>query len=97
MEHLTVAACRNRYRMDVDSILEISSGPVGQIVQTNIDTITDTLIPEKFRLYEGDKKRVLTNLSGVCLGPNGQIFLLNSCKGNLSTARLHYPVDVTEI
>ena len=97
MKHLTVAACRNRDRMDVDSMLEISSTSVRQIIQTNVDTITDTLIPEKFRLYEGNKKGVLTNPSGLCLGPHGQIFVVDSSKGKLFSARLHYPVDVTEI
>ena len=97
MKHLTVPACRNRDRMDIDSMLEISSASVRQVIQTNVDTITDTLIPEKFRLYEGNKKGVLTNPSAVCLGPHGQLFLVDSCKGQLFSARLHYPVDVTEI
>ena len=97
MKRLTVAVCRNRDRMDVDSMLEISSAPVRQIIQTNVDTITDTLIPEKFRLHEGNKKGVLTNPSTVCLGPRGQLFLVDSYKGQLFSARLHYPVGVTEI
>ena len=83
MKHLTVTACRNRDRMDVDSMLEISSTSVRQIIQVNVDTITDTLIPEKFRLYERNEKGVMTNPSGLCLGPHGQIFLVDSSKGKL--------------
>ena len=97
LEHLMVAACTNRDRMDVGSMLEISSAPVRQVTQTSVDTITDALIPVKFRLYEGNKKGVLTNSSAVCLRPYGQLFLVDSCKGNLFSARLHYPVDLTEI
>lgn len=97
MEQLTVVACRNRNRIDVGSMLEISSAPVRQVIQTNVDTITDTLIPVKFRLYEGNKKGVLTKSPAVCLRPYGQLFLVDSCKGNLFSARLHYAVDVTDI
>lgn len=97
MEQLTVAACRNRDRIDVGSMLEISSAPVRQVIQTNVDTITDTLIPVKFRLYEGNKKGVLTKSPAVFLRPYGQLFLVDSCKGNLFSARLHYAVDVTDI
>ena len=61
MKHLTVAACRNRDRMDVDSMLEISSTSVRQIIQTNVDTIPDTLIPEKFRLYEENSPPALSS------------------------------------
>ena len=90
MEHLTVAACRIRDRMDVDSMLEISSAPVRQIIHSNVDT----LIPEKFRLYEGNKKGVMRNSSAVCLGPHGQLFLVDSCKGKLFSAQLAYTIQL---
>ena len=93
-EHLTVAACRNRDRMDVDLILEISSTALRQIIQSEAGVITNTLIPQKFRLYDGNKR---ANPSSVCTGPAGQVFLVDSSKGKLFSARLHYPVDVTEI
>lgn len=90
MEHLTVAACRNRDRMDFDSMLEISSAPVRQIIHSNVDT----LIPEKFRLYKGNKKGVVRNSSAVCLGPHGQLFLVDSCKGKLFSAQLAYTIQL---
>lgn len=83
-EHLTVAACRNRDRMDVDSILEISSAAVRQIIQSEAGVITNTLIPEKFRLYDGNKRGILTNPSSVCTRPPGQLFLVDSSKGKYS-------------
>ncbi len=82
--------------MDVDSILEVSSAAVRQIIQSEVGVITNTLIPETFRLYDGNKRGILTNPSSVCTGPPGQLFLIDSSKGKLFSARLHYPVDVTE-
>ena len=98
MPHISVAASRNRDMMDVDSMLEISSAPVRHIIHTSAETITDTIIPEKFRLYEGKKgKGILISPSGVCMGPPGQLLVVDSSRGKLFSARLHYPVDVTEV
>lgn len=95
--HLSVAACRNRDRMDVESMLEISSESVRKAIRDNVETITNTIIPEKFRLYEGNKEGVLTNPTALCLGPFGSIYVADASKGKLFSARLHYPVDVNEM
>ena len=46
-KHLTVAACRNRDRMDVESMLEMSDHTVRNIVSAGAPYIAETLIPEK--------------------------------------------------
>ena len=95
--HLTVAACRNRDRMDVNSMLEISSEVVRNTIKDKVKFITNTIIPERFRVYEGNKRGILQNPTAVCLGPYGSIYIADTGKGKLFSARLHYPVDVTEI
>ena len=96
-KHLTIAACRNRDRMDVGSMLEISDHTVRNIVSTGAPYITKTLIPEKYRLYEGNKKGVVSNLSGICLASPGTFLFTDSHEEKLYSAPLHYPVDVVEI
>ncbi|VDI07902.1 Hypothetical predicted protein [Mytilus galloprovincialis] len=80
--HLTVAACRNRDRMDVDASLEISSKPVRNIV-SGIKTITHTIIPEKYRLYEDNKKGTLSSPIAVCITENGMLLIADAAKGKL--------------
>ena len=96
MAHLSVAACHNRDRMDVESMLEISSQQVRNAISSNVETITDTIIPEKFRVYEGNKKGLLDSPTVVYMGPFGTVYVCDAAKGN-SSARLHYPVDMNEI
>lgn len=93
---LRVAAVRNRDRMDVDTLLEISSEDVLKVLSSH-KTIVQTLVPEKYRLYEGNKKGVLRSPTAVCLGPYGKLLVADAGKGTLLSARLHYPVDVTEL
>ena len=95
-KHLTVAACRNRDRMDVESMLEISDYTVRNIVSTGAPYITETLIPEKYKLYEGNKKGVVSSPSGICLASPGTFLFTDSREGKLHSAQLHYPVDVVE-
>lgn len=54
---LSVTACRNRDRMDVDSMLEISREDVRRVITDNVNTIINTIVPEQFRLYKGNRKR----------------------------------------
>ena len=42
-------------------MLEISDHTVRNIVSTGAPYITETLIPEKYRLYEGNKKGVVSS------------------------------------
>ena len=92
--YLSIAACRLCERMDIDYMLQISSLTVIKVFEDKVETITQTIIPEKFRLYEGNKKGVLQSPAGICLGPPGTIILTDSGKRKLFLARLHYPVDV---
>ena len=82
--------------MDVDTLLEISSEDVLKVLSSH-KTIVQTLVPEKYRLYEGNKKGVLIFPTAVCLGPYGKLLVADAGKGTLLSACLHYPVDVTEL
>lgn len=95
--HLTVTACRNRDRMDVDSMLEISSEVVRNTIKDKVKFLTNTIIPERFRVYEGNKRGILQSPTAVCIGPYGSIYIADTGKGKLFSSRLHYPVDVNEI
>ena len=83
--------------MDVNSMLEISSEVVRNTIKDKVKFITNTIIPERFRVYEGNKRGILQNPTAVCLGPYGSIYIADTGKGKLFSSRLHYPVDVTEI
>ena len=48
-------------------------------------------------LYEGNKKRVVSSPSGICLASPGTFLLTDTREGKLYSARLHYPVDVVEL
>lgn len=95
--HLTVTACRNRDRMDVDSMLEISSEVVRNTIKDKVKFLTNTIIPERFRVYEGNKRGILQSPTALCIGPYGSIYIADTGKGKLFSSRLHYPVDVNEI
>ena len=94
--HLSIAACRNRDRMDVDSMLEISSNLVRNVISSKAEYITQTIIPEVYRVYDGNKKGVIGAPTGICKGNHGTMLVVDICGGAYS-ARLHYPVDVNEI
>lgn len=83
--------------MDVDSMLEISSQAVRNVINDKVETVTNTIIPEKFRIYEGNKKGVLDSPTAECLGPFGSIYIADTAKGKLFSARLHYPVDESDM
>lgn len=94
--YLSVASCRNRDRMDVDASLEISSKPVRDII-SKVKTITHTIIPEKYRIYEDNKKGIISAPIALCKMENGNLLLVDAQKGKLFSIRLHYPVDVVEV
>ena len=96
MPHLSLAACRNRDRMDVDTVIEICSPEVQQGL-ANAKLIVQTLIPEVYRIYEANKEGVLRSLVSVCPAFWGTILISDKDKGKIFSARLHYPVDVTEV
>lgn len=96
-KHLTVAACRNRDRIDTESIVEISCEDVRNILSDKVDFITETIILEKYRVYDGNKMGVLSSPTAICTGPNSVLFIGDTTKGAVMSARLHYPVDVSEL
>jgi len=66
---LTIAACRNRDRMDTNSLVEISSVRVRKVLTDLAGTITESIIPEKYRVYEGNKVGTIKAPSAMCTGP----------------------------
>ena len=65
LPHLSLAACRNRDRMDVDPVIEICSPEVRKALE-RVNCIAQTLVPEVYRIYDGNKKDVLSNPVSVC-------------------------------
>ena len=51
-----LSAVRDRDRPDVDSVMEISSPSVRKILTENAKTVTQTVVPEKYRLREDNKR-----------------------------------------
>ena len=57
MKHLTVAACRKRDRMNIDSMLKIFSVSDSQIIQANVDTITVSFDLREILALRGKQER----------------------------------------
>lgn len=96
MPHLSLAACRNRDRMDVDTVIEICTPEVRQGL-LNTTFIVQTLIPEVYRIYDANKDGVLRSPVSICPASWGTILISDKDRGKIFSARLHYPVDVTEV
>jgi len=82
--------------MDVNTVIEICSPEVQQGL-ANAKLIVQTLIPEVYRIYEANKEGVLRSPVSVCPAFWGTILISDKDKGKIFSARLHYPVDVTEV
>lgn len=96
LSHLFLTACRNRDRMDVDTVVEICSPELRKGLQ-RANWIVQTLVPEVYRLYDGNKEGVLKSAVSVCPASWGTLLVADKEKGKILSARLHYPVDVVEI
>ncbi|CAG2230480.1 unnamed protein product [Mytilus edulis] len=79
--------------MDVQSVIEICSPDMQKVIVW----ITDTIVPEKYRVVENNKTGILSDPAGICLDQHGSLYVSDSSKGKVLFVRLHYPVDVTEI
>ena len=66
--------------MDTKSIVEIPCEGVRNVFAHKVGFIIETIIPEKYRVYEGNKKGVLTNPTAMCSGPNGILFIADVIK-----------------
>ena len=82
--------------MDVDIVIQICSPEVQQGL-ANAKIIVQTLIPEVYHIYEANKEGVLRSPVSVCPAFWGTILTSDKDKGKIFSARLHYPVDVTEV
>ena len=94
---LPLSAVRNHDRQDVDSVMEISSPSVRKIFTENAKTqVTHTVVPEKYRLREDNKRGDFKAPIGTCMGPLGHIFVSDVVQGKIYKVRAnHYPANVT--
>ena len=95
-KEVTLSDVRNRDRMSVESMLTIAKPSVRDVIH-KVPFLVQTIIPETFRLYKGNAKGVIENPTGICVGEHGSLFVTDNKKSRLFLARLHYPVDVTEV
>ena len=65
---VTLSAVRNRDRMSVPDLLTINKESV-RMVLAGVSYITQTLIPEPYRLYKGNARGVLDHPTGLCIVP----------------------------
>ena len=73
-------------------MIEICSEDVCTVVSA-AKSLTQTLIPEVYRLYDGNKPGTLEAPVSICSGTWGMLLIADKEKGRIFTARLHYPVD----
>ena len=95
-KEVTLSDVRNRDRMSVESMLTIAKPSVRDVI-CKVPFLVQTIIPETFCLYKGNAKGVIDNPTGICVGEHGSLFVTDNKKSRLFLARLHYPVDVTEV
>lgn len=95
-KEVTLSDVRNRDRMSVESMLTIAKPSVRDVIR-KVPFLVQTIIPETFSLYKGNAKGVIENPTGICVGEHGSLFVTDNKKSRLFLARLHYPVDVTEV
>ena len=58
--------------------------------------VTHTVIPEKYRLTDDNKKGSIKKPIGVCLTPMGHVFVSDIGVGKVFKVRVsHYPANVT--
>ena len=93
---LPLSAVRNRDRQDVESIMQISNPAVRKVIQQNAETVTHTMVPEKYRLRNDNNRGVLRISIGSCVGPSGHVFVSNVLHGKVYKVRAnHYLAVVT--
>ena len=93
---VTLSAVRNRDRMSVPDLLAINKESVRELLGS-VSHITQTLIPEPYRLYKGNATGVIDHPTGLCIAPEGKLYVADNSKSRVFQGRLHYPVDVSEV
>ncbi len=77
--YLSLAACRNPDRMDVDSLIEICLPEVRKALGRTT-CIVQTIVPEMHRIYKGNREGVLQSPVAVCESSYGSILICNKEK-----------------
>ena len=80
----------------VEAMLLITKPELREVVRKD-PRLVQTTIPETFRLFKGNSKGVLENPTAIFLGDHGNVFITENSKFRRLLARLHYPVEVTEV
>ena len=93
---VTLSAVRNRDLMSVPDLLAINKESVCELLGS-VSYITQTLITEPYRLYKGNATGVINHPTGLCIAPEGKLYVAYNSKSWVFQGRLHYPVDVSEV
>ena len=88
-------AVRQKDRMDVDSCLQISQDSVRKVLN-KYSSISQVIVPEKYRLWETNRPGVLSCPVGISMLDISQYFVLDAA-GNRFLMKLHYPAEMTLI
>ena len=91
---LSLDAVRNKDRMAVEPILQLSQKPVRDKIK-NLKVV-QTIIPEPYRFWKSNMPGMYGRPIDVCCSSPGKILVITSSdgKGQLLEGRLHSPVDV---
>lgn len=93
---LPLNTVQNRDGQDVESIMQISNPSVRKVIQQNAQTVTHTVVPEKYRRRDDDKIGVFKTPIGLCRGSSGHVFVSDVMNGKLYRVRAnHLPANVT--
>ena len=94
-EKIPLSAVRNRDRQDVDSILQISDVAVTDVLKQNAVVVTHTVVPEKYRIKDDNKKGILKSPVDITMGPLGNVYISDVGTGKILKVRaFHYPASV---
>ncbi|XP_068690281.1 uncharacterized protein [Montipora foliosa] len=92
---IPLSAVRNRDRQDVDSILQISDVALTDALKDNAVVVTHTVVPEKYRITDDNKKGILNSPVGMTMVSLGNVFISDVETGKVVKVRAsHYPASV---
>lgn len=83
---VTLSAVRKRDHMSVPNLLTINKESV-HVLLAGVPHITQTLIPEPYRLYKRNARGVLEHPAGLCIAPEGKLFVANNSKSQVFQGR----------
>ena len=83
-------------KMFSESIMQICTPAVRKIIQRDAQKVTHTVVPEKYRLRDDNKRGVLNTTIGTCMGPSGHVFVSDVMNSKVYKVRAnYYPANVT--